>query len=94
MQKQIKHPAAVFKGKEQLIKTVKIGDRITIKRLTADKNFDDDKTRTFEIVAIYPYHVIGKDVRTGLRRAISYGELIIQKREKQEMKLEALRKPC
>lgn len=91
--KEIKPMAAGFKEKEMLITRVKVGDKITIKRPNADKDFDDmEKERTFEIIAVYPYCVLGKDLKTGLKRSISYGELVIRGLEKQEDKLEAMRK--
>lgn len=93
VKKAIKEPATVFKGKQQLVTSVKIGDLIEIMNPLHDKDFNDkEPKRVFEIIGIYPYCVLGRDVQTGMKRSIGYGDLIKRGLERQDNKLEAMRR--
>lgn len=86
LQDNTKKPAAVFIGNRQLIKNVKVGQRITMTRYEGDKDYDDlQKSRAYEVIRIYPYHVLGVDIRTGMRRSICYGDLVIKGLEMQRI---------
>lgn len=76
-----------------MIKRVKIGDVFTITKSIQEKFFEDcELQRTYIVIDVYPHFVLAKDINTGIRRAVCYGDLIRMGLEIQEMRYEVLRR--
>lgn len=55
---------------------------------------EDQQYRTiyYEVVGVYPYCVVARDIKTGIKRGFPYGTLVMMGLEKQRPELEALRR--
>lgn len=36
----------------------------------------DKITRQYIVISVYPYHVLTRDIKTGIKRSFNYGDLI------------------
>lgn len=90
---KLRQQAAVICGKRNQITHVKVGDIIEEKRRERDREWIYvERTLTYRVIAIYPYHVLGEEVETGLLRSFCLGDLIILGLERQSDELEVLRR--
>lgn len=59
------------------IQHISVGDIIKNEETAYDGFGSRDKiTREYVVIDVYPYHVLTRDTKTGVKRSFSYGDLI------------------
>lgn len=92
MSMKLRQPA-VIRAKKNQITHVKVGDIIKEKTRERDREWIYvERTLTYRVIAIYPYHVLAAEVETGILRSFCLGDLIMLGLERQSDELEALRR--
>lgn len=76
---------------ERKIKHIKIGDRIRTKRDMSERELFCKSEVVWEVISVYPHHILTIDRSTGIRRSFSYGDLIVMNIERQSDEMEALK---
>lgn len=74
-----------------MIHNIKTGDRIRKKRDRAERELFGKSEVIWEVIAVYPNHILTIDRSTGIRRSFSYGDLIAMNIERQSDGMEALK---
>lgn len=74
-----------------MIHNIKTGDRIRKKRDRAERELFGKSEVVWEVIAVYPHHILTIDRSTGIRRSFSYGDLIAMNIERQSDEMEALK---
>lgn len=74
-----------------MIHNIKTGDRIRKKRDRAERELFGKSEVIWEVIAVYPHHILTIDRSTGIRRSFSYGDLIAMNIERQSDEMEALK---
>lgn len=74
-----------------MIHNIKTGDRIRKKRDRAERELLGKSEVIWEVIAVYPHHILTIDRSTGIRRSFSYGDLIAMNIERQSDEMEALK---
>ena len=74
-----------------MIHNIKTGDRIMKKRDRAERELFGKSEVVWEVIAVYPHHILTIDRSTGIRRSFSYGDLIAMNIERQSDEIEALK---
>lgn len=74
-----------------MIHNIKTGDRIRKKRDRAERELFGKSDVIWEVIAVYPHHILTIDRSTGIRRSFSYGDLIAMNIERQSDEMEALK---
>lgn len=74
-----------------MIHNIKTGDRIRKKRDRAERELFGKSEVVWEVIAVYPHHILTIDRSTGIRRSFSYGDLIAMNIEQQSDEMEALK---
>ena len=74
-----------------MIHNIKTGDRIRKKRDRAERELFGKSDVIWEVIAVYPHHILTIDRSTGIRRSFSYGDLISMNIERQSDEMEALK---
>lgn len=74
-----------------MIHNIKTGDRIRKKRDRAERELFGKSEVIWEVISVYPHHILTIDRRTGIRRSFSYGDLIAMNIEQQSDEMEALK---
>lgn len=59
------------------IQHISVGDIIKKEETTYEGFCSRDKiTREYVVIDVYPYHVLARDTKTGVKRSFNYGDLI------------------
>lgn len=74
-----------------MIHNIKTGDRIRKKRDRAERELFGKSEVIWEVIAVYPHHILTIDRSTGIRRSFSYGDLIAMNIERQSDEMESLK---
>ncbi len=74
-----------------MIHNIKTGDRIRKKRDREERELFGKSEVVWEVIAVYPHHILTIDRSTGIRRSFSYGDLIAMNIERQSDEMEALK---
>lgn len=89
---EIRPQSVTVKKTQMHIKQTKKGD--IIKDIDQEKDGWNyiEKINKYRVIQVYPNHVLCRDEKTGEKRCFCFGDLIMKGMEKQEDKLEAMRK--
>lgn len=74
-----------------MIHNIKTGDRIRKKRDRAERELFGKSEVIWEVISVYPHHILTIDRSTGIRHSFSYGDLIAMNIERQSDEIEALK---